>query len=91
MSCPDCGKTLAPNEILVPVFDKSGKELLFCFHVDEGIFRDFMAALVRMMALSQRTGMPLTFFIPITLMALSPMIAYDAVPGTGEKTRGEGR
>lgn len=45
MKCPDCGKVLKSTDILVPVFDKSGKNLVFCFHVDERIFRNFMESL----------------------------------------------
>ena len=45
MTCPNCGKALAPSDILVPVFDKSGKVLFTCFHLDETLFRDFIAAL----------------------------------------------
>jgi len=40
--CPECGKELEPDEILIPVFDKSGKGLITCIHTKKQTWEGFI-------------------------------------------------
>lgn len=41
VKCPECGKELDSDEVLVPVFDKTDRKLIACFHVKRETFEHF--------------------------------------------------
>ena len=40
--CPECGKDLDQDDIVVPIFDNTGRKLIDCFHVKKKTFNHFM-------------------------------------------------
>ncbi len=40
--CPVCGKDLDQDDIVVPIFDNTGRKLIDCFHVKKKIFNHFI-------------------------------------------------
>ena len=41
MKCPQCGKELSKDDILIPMFDKEGK-IIDCYHVPFRIWEEFI-------------------------------------------------
>ena len=41
VKCPECGKELDQDDIVVPIFDATGRKLIDCFHVKRAIFDSF--------------------------------------------------
>ena len=39
--CPQCGKKLDQDDVLVPIFDKTGRKLIDCFHIKKATFDRF--------------------------------------------------